>query len=737
MPDKILGVDCETHSNTDLRLLGAEAYTLDPLTRCLIWGYKPLGVDVPVAQWIEGDPLPDDFLWYVANGYLFSGWNVIGFDRLVYERISVAKHGFPPIDPDRWVDSMHRAAAANLPRGLDGCAKAVGLGFQEDLKDKNIVRRATNAEKTPLPRTLRSILTDPGDTPKRIMDDMHWLVARNAQDVVLEEGIAMRLPAWPAMEPWLAMPAIDRRINDRGILVDVGLVRGMMRAAAIETARLDGEIAKLTDGNVPKVTNVEGLKRWLVENHVALPPNVPDEEDDEDEIEEETAAASRRSPWKLRKNDIADLLARDDVPDKCRDALAMRAEAGKVSISKLRTMQLMVSPDWRLRQAMTLGGAQQTMRFASQRVNLYNTVRDVFANPDEVEELTGLSPKTNKAANHGVAEQMLSLAINAGRTGEPDLLRALYERPRKDAQGRVRIAGLLTWVSRMARRTLGVPVGSVMMNGDFAQIEARITVWLAQQLDMLNAFATGQDVYKIAAAGIFRVAIELITKEMRQTGKVSGLALGFGGGPNALVAMGYNYGLVMSFTEAVPIVKAWREANPAVVAYWYATDDAAANAVLYPGNEFPVAPLGLASYFMEGDCLCCRLPTGRMLRYWQPRLTQEYWDPKEKTQPKARLSLSGLTVKGRAVFRRSLYHTVLVENQVQAIGADILGTTLVNADRNNVPVTLHVYDSMGAEIDENKADAMLPLFEYCMTDQPSWVKGLPIAADVDYGARFG
>ena len=328
------------------------------------------------------------------------------------------------------------------------------------------------------------------------------------KDVLTEEATAANLPAWPQVEPWLAMPAIDRKINDRGILVDVDLVKGMMRAAAIETARLDGEIAKLTDGNVPKVTNIEGLKRWLVANKVELPENKPDETDDEDDSTDDEpeieTAASRKSPWKLRKNDIADLLARDDVPEKCREALAMRAEAGKASVSKLTRLAATVSLDWRLRQAMQIGGAQQTMRWASPGVNVYNTVRDVFANPDEVEELTGLSPKKDKEAHRRASEQMLKTAVEVGRMGDPDIIRALYERPRKDAQGRVRVAGVLTWISRMARRVFAARTGCVMMNGDFAQIEARITVWLAQQTNVLNAFATGQDVYKISAAGIYR-----------------------------------------------------------------------------------------------------------------------------------------------------------------------------------------------------------------------------------------
>jgi len=173
------------------------------------------------------------------------------------------------------------------------------------------------------------------------------------------------------------------------------------------------------------------------------------------------------------------------------------------------------------------------------------------------------------------------------------------------------------------------------------------------------------------------------------------------------------------------------------VAYWYATDDAAANAVLYKGHEFPVAPCGLVSYFMDPDgqdCLCCRLPSGRLLRYWAPRLTQETWDD---GRPRERLSLSALTIKGKAVFRRSLFHTVLVENQVQATGADMLCTALNNLDAAGMPVELHVHDSAAAPVIVSAAEERLKVFKQCMLDQQAWTYGLPIDAAVDASARFG
>jgi len=192
--------------------------------------------------------------------------------------------------------------------------------------------------------------------------------------------------------------------------------------------------------------------------------------------------------------------------------------------------------------------------------------------------------------------------------------------------------------------------------------------------------------------------------------------------------------MLLSRSEAKELIHGFRQSNPQTETYWYATDDCAAAAVLNPGREFPVPPCGLVSYFMQDSALCCRLPSGRLLRYWAPRLSQEYWSD---GRPKDRLSLTALTVKGRAVFRTSVYHTVLVNNQVQGIEADMLGETLANLDDVGIGVNLHVHDNAAAEVDEDRAEELLPVFRQCMLAQPAWTKGLPVQCDIEIAARFG
>lgn len=732
--------DMETSSLSPLETVGAPRYIRDVSTRALMFAYHVYGDQAWPKLWCEGDPLPEDFVHHVHNGAMFTGWNVIGFDRLGYRRLLVERHGFPAIADERWQDSMQSAAAANLPRSLDACAKALGITFTVDLKDKARIKRVTNAAKTPIPATIRQILTYPGQFDSSLVDDIRWLADRCVQDVVLEEQNFARLPAWPQVRPWLNMPHIDRRINDRGVLMDRALVEGMATAAEFEKSRLSREISKLTNGQVPAVTNIERLKVWLLGNGVQLPLKADKQKkneldgDDHLQSDEDEDSSEKGSLYRLRKSDIADILARPDVPDFCREALAIRSEAAKSSVAKLHKMSVMAGLDDRLNGIFIMGGAQQTLRFSSGGPQFHNLTRDVFANMDEVADAHKLDAKKDAERVKALAVVMLRTAIEAGHTGDANLLRAMYEAPKKDAQGRIQIVGVLTWISRMMRRTLGAPKGHVLLNGDFAQVEARITAWLAQQLDVLETYRSGGDVYRQTASGIYNILAELITKMQRQAGKVAVLACGFGGGPHALLAMAYNMGLLLSMEEAVMIVKGWRKTNAATVAYWYATDDAAANAVRYPVREFPVAPLGAVSYFMLDDCLCCRLPSGRLLRYWQPRLHQDYW---EDGSPKERLSLTGIAIKGKAVFRRSLYHTILVENQVQAIGADFLGYGLENVDRNGIPIVLHVHDNIAAESPENRADRDLVIFKQAMLDMPSWIGNLPMGVDADYSPRFG
>jgi len=346
MTETVYSLDVETHAIANLKAVGSKAYLRDPDTDVILFAYHEIGNPSDPSVWVMGDAPPQDLVEHVINGGALSGWNVLGFDAIAWDEILVKRHGFPPIQRHQWQDSMQLAAAANLPRSLDGCAKAVGVPYVGDLKDNNTLRRITNKKQTPVIRGV----------------DLKWLRNRCVQDVVMEEETLKRLPPWFTMPPWNRMRDIDRRINDRGVLMDVELVKGLRKIAEEETARLDAAMKALTNGAVRSTSVIEQLKTWLMSRGVELPlkgSSPADEEEGEDEDEDD----GKKAVYRLRKSDIADILARPDIPDDCRQALEWRAEAAKASVKKLKKMLQSADPDGRLRGALVLGGAQQTFRF--------------------------------------------------------------------------------------------------------------------------------------------------------------------------------------------------------------------------------------------------------------------------------------------------------------------------------------------------------------------------------------
>ena len=206
------------------------------------------------------------------------------------------------------------------------------------------------------------------------------------------------------------------------------------------------------------------------------------------------------------------------------------------------------------------------------------------------------------------------------------------------------------------------------------------------------------------------------------------------GGVNAFIPAAMNYGIVIPREEGQRYVHIFRDTNRTLVDFCDANLACAVWAIQYPGREFQVPPKNLVTWFTRGDCLCCRLPSGRLLRYWQPRLSQGYWPD---GQPKNQLDLTVIVVKGRALFRRTLWRGLAVENVTQAVAADLLANALKNMDDAGIPVVLHVHDNAAAEIAEDKAETMLPVFRQAMLAVPAWAAGLPLAVDVDVSARFG
>ena len=239
--------------------------------------------------------------------------------------------------------------------------------------------------------------------------------------------------------------------------------------------------------------------------------------------------------------------------------------------------------------------------------------------------------------------------------------------------------------------------------------------WLAGEEWRLQVFETHGKIYEASASAMFHVPIEEITKTspLRQKGKISELALGYGGAVGALTSMG---ALKMGLTEEeLPgLVSTWRSANPHITAFWWAVDEAAITAV----RDKKPSKVGRVSFEYKSGILFVTLPSGRKLSYVKPRMMMN------------KFGREGLTYEGigesKKWMRLETYGPKLVENIVQAASRDILAEAMLRLEKEGFDIVCHVHDEVVLEVPDGKSS--VEEVNEIMAVNPVWTEGLPLKA---------
>lgn len=305
--------------------------------------------------------------------------------------------------------------------------------------------------------------------------------------------------------------------------------------------------------------------------------------------------------------------------------------------------------------------------------------------------------------------------------------------------------------------------GHDLIAADFSNIEGRGLAWLAGEEWKLQAFrdfdaGVGPDLYLVAAARIYDVPIETYTKKSpeRQHGKVSELACGYGGGVGAFQQMAKTY-LVKVSDELAEIIKdKWRAANPAIVAYWKALEEAAIDAVERPGSVFQAGAAGRAVRFKKsGSFLFCQAPSKRHLVYPYPQIEMLgfYRDKETKkvhqiharsvdaykqrgfdTWTKRSLSFMGVDALTKAWARERTYGGRISQNVTERICRDLLAEAMLRLEAASYPVVMHSHDEAVAEVPHGFGS--VEEMEAIMAKSSDWAAGMPIVAAGWRGKRY-
>lgn len=374
----------------------------------------------------------------------------------------------------------------------------------------------------------------------------------------------------------------------------------------------------------------------------------------------------------LGKTQVQELIKTAKEPVK--SVLQMRLQLSKSSVKKYTAMKNTACSDNRARGMFSFYGASRTGRWAGRNVQLQNLPQNHLPDLTEARELVKYSSFEDI--------QMLYDDV-------PDTLSQLI-------------------------RTAFIPrQGMKFIVADFSAIEARVIAWLAGEEWRMKAFANGEDIYCASASKMFGVPVVKHGENghLRQKGKISELACGFGGSVGAMKAMGAD-SLGLSDTELKQIVTDWREASPHITEHWWAVDRAVKKAV----KEKTATKTHGLLFSYEAGFLFIRLPSGRRLAYAKPYIGKNKFGGESVTY-------MGINAQ-KKWDRLESYGPKFVENCVQGIARDLLMYSMQTLSQYFI--VGHIHDEM---IIECPKDTKLDEICQQMARTPDWAKGLLLRAD--------
>lgn len=347
-----LSIDLETFSDVDLAKCGLYKYAESPNFEILLFGYAVDGGEVHVVDLAQGEQIPEDVLSALTdNSVIKWGFNV-AFERVCLSRYlsdrSISLDPFHDnhplsqecarfLNPESWRCSMIWAATLGLPLSLKGVGAVLKLDDQKMDEGKALIKYFS-VPCAPTKSNGGRTRNMPSDDPEK------WSVfkAYNKRDVEVEMAIQQRLTNYPVPDSVWEEYHIDQDINDRGVRLDIDLVKEAIEMDTRSRKELTAAMKEITDLDNPN--SVQQMKQWLSDNGL------------------ETDS--------LGKKVVAELIK--TAPPELQNVLELRQQLAKSSVKKYQTMERAVCDDGRARGMFMFYGANRTGRWAGRLIQLQN-----------------------------------------------------------------------------------------------------------------------------------------------------------------------------------------------------------------------------------------------------------------------------------------------------------------------------------------------------------------------------
>ena len=646
----MITIDIETRSDKDISKCGVYAYTDTPYFDILLFAYSIDGQPVQVVDTANGEEIPENVLAALADENVVKRAFNCNFERVCLSKY--LRENYPQYFQSYSIDEDTVGDFLNPESWHCSMIHARTLGLPSSLAEVGKVL-GIEQQKMTEGKALIKFFCMPYDTI---------------------DGVPQFHSPTDYPDKWEIFKAYNKRDVEAEMEIDKKLSRFPVPDFIWQEFYLDQEI------------NDRGI---LVDMQLADKAISLDAEAKEEltaEVQKLTGVENPNSVYQLLdwletqgyksdslgKTQVLELIKTAKEPVK--SVLQMRLQLSKSSVKKYTAMKNTACSDNRARGMFSFYGASRTGRWAGRNVQLQNLPQNHLPDLSEARELV----------KYGSFEDIQMLYDDV-----PDTLSQLI-------------------------RTAFIPrQGMKFIVADFSAIEARVIAWLAGEEWRMKAFANGEDIYCASASKIFGVPVVKHGENghLRQKGKISELACGFGGSVGAMKAMGAD-SLGLSDTELKQIVTDWREASPHITELWWAVDRAVKKAV----KEKTATKTHGLLFSYEAGFLFIRLPSGRRLAYAKPYIGKNKFGGESVTY-------MGINAQ-KKWDRLESYGPKFVENCVQGIARDLLMYSMQTLSQYFI--VGHIHDEM---IIECPKDTKLDEICQQMAITPDWAKGLLLRAD--------
>ena len=346
-----LSINLETYSDQPLAKTGVYRYVESPDFEILLFAYSVDGGPVRQIDLACWEKIPSEILCALEDDKVIKWAFNANFERICLSRFL----GYPTgdyLEPDSWKCSMVWAAYMGLPLSLEGVGAVLGLEKQKLAEGKDLIKyfcqpcapTKSNGQRT---RNL----------PKHAPDK--WLTFKkyNIRDVETEMSIQARLSKYPVPDSVWEEYHLDQEINDRGVGLDMELVRQAIQMDGRSRSELTQAMKELTSLDNPN--SVQQMKQWLADNGV------------------ETDTLGKKAVSELLKT----------APPQLQKVLTLRQQLAKSSVKKYQAMETAICADDRARGMFQFYGANRTGRWAGRIIQMQNLPQNHL---DDLSEARGL-----------------------------------------------------------------------------------------------------------------------------------------------------------------------------------------------------------------------------------------------------------------------------------------------------------------------------------------------------------